>query len=413
MAEIVLAETFSGFEANPHVQSEKASQIVRRVYVYFYVKRIAAVHTASQEFDISFYRYLMWVPTPQELAGIERDPDNYKPEWVPKLILLNQKSVTSEEPNMGGRKNIYHVLRQGAFFFGQKSKASANHNFPYPIILLNHFAGAPNVWGDTCDMPPNEPVLFAMAHEVMVTCSQRFDLHHFPFDVQSITMHYEADTNVNSMRIMPSCAGFGGDKPTVLFLEEAGELPEWIVGQPLVEFFKAGEYDQFAVMFKLQRRWQVYVWRVMFMIALISGISIALFAIDVKQLEARLSNLLTLLLTMVAFQFVISTNIPSLSYSTFLDKYIRVNFIFIAIICLESALFSYVDKLDAYDGNFAIAAISAWVAYHIALVLYVWLKIIPFQAKQLHLHFSHINAAKAVADFVVHAETVQFSEVDV
>ncbi len=85
----------------------------RRLYTFFYVKRIALVNTATQEFEISFYRYFMWPPTPQELADFEMAPETYVPEWVPCAVLLNLKSVISEVPNTGGRKNLYHVLCQG------------------------------------------------------------------------------------------------------------------------------------------------------------------------------------------------------------------------------------------------------------------------------------------------------------
>jgi hypothetical protein len=50
------------------------------------------------------------------------------------------------------------------------------------------------------------------------------------------------------------------------------------------------------------------------------------FCIDVADLADRMSIILTLLLTAVAFKFVIADSLPKLSYSTYIDYFLLMNF---------------------------------------------------------------------------------------
>ena len=53
------------------------------------VGRDERIDTRAYEME----RYLLWEPLPAEVAGFEQDPDNYTPEWIPNLVLVNEKSV--------------------------------------------------------------------------------------------------------------------------------------------------------------------------------------------------------------------------------------------------------------------------------------------------------------------------------
>jgi hypothetical protein len=66
-------------------------------------------------------------------------------------------------------------------------------------------------------------------------------------------------------------------------------------------------------------------------------ISFMTFAISADNLASRMANMITLVLTMVAFKFVISDKIPAVPYLTVIDKYtLGVFAIFVEIIFLQT-----------------------------------------------------------------------------
>jgi hypothetical protein len=80
----------------------------------------------------------------------------------------------------------------------------------------------------------------------------------------------------------------------------------------------------------------------------------------------------TLLLTIVAFKFVIASYVPPTSYLTFLDKYVGIAILMIGAEILENFVISYfVDYPDAYywDASFAIALSGLWTFAHVLIVI--------------------------------------------
>lgn len=77
-------------------------------------------------------------------------------------------------------------------------------------------------------------------------------------------------------------------------------------------------------------------------IFLISSIATASFAINedgtVMDTSSRLSLTLTLLLTAVAYKFVVAAILPQLSYVTLLDSYLWYCFAYLLLVAIENAL---------------------------------------------------------------------------
>lgn len=72
----------------------------------------------------------------------------------------------------------------------------------------------------------------------------------------------------------------------------------------------------------------------------------------------------------VAFQFVVGASIPRTSYSTLLDQYITLSYLFLVMPCIESVVVSemassetqyYVDTAKKVDTGVLIASAIAWV----------------------------------------------------
>merc|ERR1711971_1485509 len=72
---------------------------------------------------------------------------------------------------------------------------------------------------------------------------------------------------------------------------------------------------------KLARIWSIYFWKIFFFRFIITLSSFSVYSLDDDKAANKYALLLTLLLTNVAFQFVINTFIPRLPYLTILDYY--------------------------------------------------------------------------------------------
>merc|ERR1712113_959518 len=88
----------------------------------------------------------------------------------------------------------------------------------------------------------------------------------------------------------------------------------------------------------MQRRFEVYLWNVVFFMALISGLTLCSFAVEEVDLGERLAIIITLLLTSVAYQSSVFSTLPNVPYLTLLDKYIVTSFVFMTLVTIETAL---------------------------------------------------------------------------
>lgn len=129
--------------------------------------------------------------------------------------------------------------------------------------------------------------------------------------------------------------------------------------------------QEFLIAMRLTRVPIFYLYNIVLLTYLLVLVALSVCAIDVFDFTSRLSILITVLLTAVAFKFVINTWVPSISYLTLLDKYIIVSFLFIALIVLESFVLVYlnVNVAESLNTVFSIILLILWTAIHIFVVI--------------------------------------------
>ena len=109
----------------------------------------------------------------------------------------------------------------------------------------------------------------------------------------------------------------------------------------------------------------------------------------VDGLSDRFGYLVTLLLTAVAFQFVISTEMPNVPYLTILDSYIIASFCFLFILMIMIAIIPSIgdrynhvpgehDIITKWDNIFLICSLIILFVYH----FYVLIKIVQARKKE-------------------------------
>ncbi len=168
--------------------------------------------------------------------------------------------------------------------------------------------------------------------------SEYLELEDFPFDHQDLTIVLASSrTTKDVVFVSPT-----SDRVRVSrFL-----LPEWEMKPPKWEVVdsdpkedSAGKvYSELMVKLQARRLYGSYIWNVGLVVGMIVSLCFLTFCIPVMEVASRLSTTLTLLLTAVAFKFVVGESLPKIAYLTLLDKYMLVAFTFLYAIAIENGL---------------------------------------------------------------------------
>jgi hypothetical protein len=116
-----------------------------------------------------------------------------------------------------------------------------------------------------------------------------------------------------------------------------------------------------------------YFWNIIAVMFLIIMCSSLIFAVDVHDTADRAGIALTLLLTAVAYKFVIASELPKIGYLTLLDKYMIFSFAVLAVGIGEVFLVSErmtadVDEANSVDSWFYSVFPIAWVCLHVVII---------------------------------------------
>jgi len=107
--------------------------------------------------------------------------------------------------------------------------------------------------------------------------------------------------------------------------------------------------------------------------ACLSFLSLTAYSVNVNSnIGTRLNLLITLVLTAVAFSYVVFDNLPKVPYQTILDKYILSCYFFMVCGMIESAIVGLITHGNHIDYAFFWISLVAAIGYHL---LFVWIAI--------------------------------------
>ncbi len=164
----------------------------------------------------------------------------------------------------------------------------------------------------------------------------QFNLRSFPFDKQKLIYELidaEYNNDVRNLRVA---------KSSYAVLEnfmQKDDIPGWqkkdydfvytSVNKP--GMMKTDFAQGLKLEIELERKFGYYIFKVIFPIILILLICWASVWIDPKELESRLTITIVCLLSLIAYNFVIDSELPKLEYLTVLDWIILVSYIYATI----------------------------------------------------------------------------------
>eukprot|EP01084_Bolivina_argentea_P116678 207269_1 len=215
------------------------------------------------------------------------------------------------------------------------------------------------LWVNCCDYPIYTPILWTKTKsrfrinvdgknqarwDIRSIWTEEFEVESFPFDVQDLTMVFcSEDLPATEARIYPSASKY----PSLSVDKTWSPITNFDIDNVDIDF-KAVDYGEnnkpeevyIYARYRIQvkRRWKGIVYRIIVWMFMLGLLSWATFAIDYKSIGDRMGFSMTMVLTVVAFQFVISNELPKVNYLTFLDKYNLFIFGYVVLICFESVI---------------------------------------------------------------------------
>ena len=207
-----------------------------------------------------------------------------------------------------------------------------------------------------------------------------FNLKSFPFDKQVIK--YQVIDNAYLLE----SRNIGQSHLTYLALNKfmaEDDIPGWkklsykLENQP---FKTATQYtgtysDSYVISIELERKPGYYIFKVIFPILLILLICWSVVWVDPKELEARLTITIVCLLSLIAYNFVIDSELPKLEYLTVLDWIILISYIYATIPNLLSIISFRLlktnlplgDKIEQLSKRYGLASYIFLIVFIVAL----------------------------------------------
>mmetsp|Transcript_62590 Transcript_62590/g.117704 ORF Transcript_62590/g.117704 Transcript_62590/m.117704 type:complete len:314 (+) Transcript_62590:858-1799(+) len=206
---------------------------------------------------------------------------------------------------------------------------------------------------------PQEGLVF-VTYDVVCTARQAFILQKFPYDFQelvlTVRLHKADHTDPFARHIVPVAhdkAFFCSGRVPELTEWEFSKNLDWAVERGTQgDSSRDGGKERLVAKIIVARKHYFYTTHYVLIIFLMTTSVFSAFSFDANaQLEARTGVIFNLLLTVVAFQYAVSDNVPKTPYPTVLDNFININFLCIIIVGAAICLFSFLAYEDERSGR--------------------------------------------------------------
>ena len=133
-------------------------------------------------------------------------------------------------------------------------------------------------------------------------------------------------------------------------------------------------FPLYKVRLHVRRQYGFYLYNIALIMCLITALTFTSFAVNVDSIGDRIQITLTLLLTSVAFKYYVQQFVPTVSYLTFMDKYILSCMVFqfsmAAIHNSVAGLISNKNSLSVFEWACFGAGLFAFVAINVVFGIF-------------------------------------------
>jgi hypothetical protein len=249
--------------------------------------------------------------------------------------------------NFVGIDETRETFEVGGFLTGQwqdprlalpPAQTSSNHEQEPPRTFRLEELWTPAIEGANTITHRTNQYTLEVDRSGMVTYRERFEavysndfeLKKFPFDTQVLRFEFQPFLSTASqIRFAPQPLPGTGISP-----EQHTELAAWhmedlkytadkVTGDPYQPATHEALFQITAT-----RRSGFYLWKILLPLIMITIIPVVVFWIDVKEFDWTLKIPMTMLLSMIAFQFAVTRDLPRVGYLTFFDAVFLASFFF-------------------------------------------------------------------------------------
>jgi len=206
------------------------------------------------------------------------------------------------------------------------------------------------------------------------TLSEEMELERFPFDRQYLTLRMCIRTKeFHCLSSPPDYVPNRLNMRSMVSFTSSPSVSGWTSYAPVVGFSQAaGQSEDLRITasLRVERQYSYWLYNFLFAVFIIVGMAPIAFAIGADAIAERMGIVLTLLLTLVTFKFVIAAEVPKISTLTLLDKYILLGYCMLLLVVGQSLYCLYIKEeiRPSFNNVSAIGMITFWVALHIWII---------------------------------------------
>lgn len=203
--------------------------------------------------------------------------------------------------------------------------------------------------------------------------SQRFNLHEFPFDRQTLQIPLvSASYDLNEVVLVNDEEAPSGVRDTL-------SLPDWhVLGWSLdaVELHlseKLAPRSALVVSIEVARYHGYYVFKIFLPLMLIVTMAGIVFWIDPSETGTQISVAVTSMLTLIAYRFMVGHHLPAVSYLTAMDVFILSATLLVFVTLIEAVITNTLARSGRLPLALRIDLAARWTFGLTVLALLIWL----------------------------------------
>ena len=304
------------------------------LYVRVSVVNVGDIDTIKQEFQCEFYMTVKWRELKLKDKG--RKDIEWEKFWDPRLSFENVVSYD---------------------LFERRHQIEAKKNEVPMICLYYHIRG--------------------VFKEIL-------EVNDFPFDYQDLSLSLIARWRSSLVSFEKDSSRDDKIRISNFIAKQEWDLQPHIMTRQTETEVENDEswfdisYPVYHIQMHARRHYSYYIFNVALIMCLITALTFSSFSIKSTEPGNRLQVTLTLLLTSIAFKYVISQSLPTVSYLTVMDKYIMCCTLFQFFMSVQVSISGNV-KDDSVRDQFEWAcfyfAIGSFVVFHMVFILIAYQKV--------------------------------------
>lgn len=261
-----------------------------KVTIALVLLNITDVDEVEQRFHVNAYLFMRW-----------RDP-----RLKPPL------SAPSADPTMYGKGQIWH-----------------------PTVELVNSVDPRQIVDATTSADADGVVSYTERFSAAVT--SKFALRRFPFDSQTLNLVVRPYVGERREFSLVADSRVSRTVPEFKLYSSLGSWDAQGLGARVaaVEAADGATVSEARFQLSLRRKSGFYVWKVIFPLLLMVALSWTVFWIEANDLTTQVQIAVTTVLTIIAFAFAISGNLPRVSYLTYIDAFFLTCYLFVFIAIAE------------------------------------------------------------------------------